>query len=80
MTATAGPRSGEPVAAAGADEVVDHTATEVSEAATGPVDVVLGLAPIDPVQRVPPARPPTVHAQAATGTLGDRAVVLAPAA
>ncbi|MGW2618959.1 NADP-dependent oxidoreductase [Streptomyces sp. NPDC001500] len=50
VIATAGPRSGEHVMAAGADEVVDHAATEVSTAVTEPVDVVLNLAPIDPAQ------------------------------
>ncbi|NUP53461.1 MAG: NADP-dependent oxidoreductase [Catenulispora sp.] len=49
VVATAGPRSSERVRAGGADEVVDHTTTALS-AATGPVDVVLNLAPIEPAQ------------------------------
>ncbi|MES9607611.1 zinc-binding dehydrogenase [Actinomadura sp. NPDC000929] len=48
VIATASPRSAEHVRAAGADEVVDHTATRVSAAVTEPVDVLLNLAPIDP--------------------------------
>ncbi|MDQ0772868.1 NADPH:quinone reductase-like Zn-dependent oxidoreductase [Streptomyces aurantiacus] len=50
VIATAGPRSSEQVRTAGADEVIDHTATDVAEAVTEPVDVVLNLAPIDPAQ------------------------------
>lgn len=50
VIATAGPRSGERVRTAGADEVIDHTATEVIEAVTEPVDVVLNLAPVEPAQ------------------------------
>ncbi|KOV86929.1 NADPH:quinone reductase [Streptomyces sp. NRRL WC-3618] len=50
VIATAGPRSSEHVEAAGADEVVDRTVTEVSAAVTELVDVVLNLAPIDPAQ------------------------------
>ncbi|MEU6741979.1 NADP-dependent oxidoreductase [Streptosporangium sandarakinum] len=50
VIATAGPRSGERVRTAGADEVVDHTATEVTAAVSEPVDVVLNLAPIDPAR------------------------------
>jgi NADPH:quinone reductase-like Zn-dependent oxidoreductase len=46
---TAGPRSGERVKAAGADEVIDHTSTAVTAAVTS-VDVVLNLAPIEPAQ------------------------------
>ncbi|WP_433536853.1 NADP-dependent oxidoreductase [Micromonospora sp. CA-249363] len=48
VIATAGPGSSRAVAAAGADEVVDHTTTDVAAAVTEPVDVVLNLAPIDP--------------------------------
>ncbi|MFD7654459.1 NADP-dependent oxidoreductase [Actinosynnema sp. NPDC059797] len=48
VIATAGPRSREAVRSAGADEVVDHTTTDVTAAVTEPVDVVLNLAPIDP--------------------------------
>jgi NADPH:quinone reductase-like Zn-dependent oxidoreductase len=50
VIATAGPRSSQQVKTTGADEVVDHTATEVTAAVTEPVDVVLNLAPIDPAQ------------------------------
>jgi NADPH:quinone reductase-like Zn-dependent oxidoreductase len=50
VIATASPRSAERVTAAGADEVVDHTTTEVTAAVTEPVDVLLNLAPIDPEQ------------------------------
>jgi NADPH:quinone reductase-like Zn-dependent oxidoreductase len=48
VIATAGPRSRERVASAGADEVIDHTSTTLLEAVTEPVDVLLNLAPIDP--------------------------------
>jgi NADPH:quinone reductase-like Zn-dependent oxidoreductase len=48
VIATAGPRSSEAVTSAGADEVIDHTATSVTAAVTEPVDVVLNLAPVDP--------------------------------
>ncbi|WP_122982041.1 NADP-dependent oxidoreductase [Actinoplanes teichomyceticus] len=50
VIATAGPRSGESVRAAGADRVIDHTATEVTAAVTEPVDVVLNLAPVEPAR------------------------------
>ncbi|MFI1092293.1 NADP-dependent oxidoreductase [Streptomyces sp. NPDC020917] len=50
VIATAGPRSSERVTTAGADEVVDHTATAVTAAVTEPVDLVLNLAPIEPEQ------------------------------
>jgi NADPH:quinone reductase-like Zn-dependent oxidoreductase len=50
VIATASPRSSERVRALGVDEVVDHTATEVTAAVGEPVDVVLNLAPIDPAQ------------------------------
>jgi NADPH:quinone reductase-like Zn-dependent oxidoreductase len=50
VIATASPRSSEQVKTAGADEVIDHTSTEVSAAVTEPVDVALNLAPIDPAQ------------------------------
>ncbi|MFC5950218.1 NADP-dependent oxidoreductase [Pseudonocardia lutea] len=46
VIATASPRSGEVVEAAGADEIVDHTATSLLDAVTEPVDVLLNLAPI----------------------------------
>jgi len=48
VIATAGPRSRERVTTAGADEVIDHTVTEVTAAVTEPVDVALNLAPVDP--------------------------------
>ncbi|MBF4613296.1 NADP-dependent oxidoreductase [Curtobacterium sp. VKM Ac-1376] len=48
VTATASPRSIGAVRAAGADEVIDHTTTDVQTAVTEPVDVLLNLAPIDP--------------------------------
>ncbi|GAB2778151.1 NADP-dependent oxidoreductase [Amycolatopsis magusensis] len=48
VIATASPRSSEIVKAAGADEIVDHTATTVLDAVTEPVDVLLNLAPISP--------------------------------
>ncbi|GAB3151754.1 NADP-dependent oxidoreductase [Amycolatopsis stemonae] len=50
VIATAGPRSGDAVKAAGADEVADHTTTRVTAAVTEPVDVVLNLAPVDPAE------------------------------
>lgn len=50
VIATAGPRSSERVRAAGADEVVDHTAADVVAAVSGPVDAVLNLAPVEPAQ------------------------------
>lgn len=48
VIATASPGSSARVTAAGADEVVDHTSTDVTAAVTEPVDVLLNLAPIDP--------------------------------
>ncbi|MDA0174050.1 NADP-dependent oxidoreductase [Solirubrobacter taibaiensis] len=48
VIATAGPRSSERVRTAGADELIDHTATAVTAAVSEPVDVLLNLAPIDP--------------------------------
>ncbi|MEV5336569.1 NADP-dependent oxidoreductase [Streptomyces werraensis] len=48
VIATAGPRSGEAVTSAGADEVIDHTATDVTAAVTEPVDLALNLAPVAP--------------------------------
>jgi NADPH:quinone reductase-like Zn-dependent oxidoreductase len=50
VIATASPRSGEAVKSAGADEVIDHTTTSVTDAMTEPVDVVLNLAPVDPAE------------------------------
>ncbi|MBW8481415.1 NADP-dependent oxidoreductase [Actinomadura parmotrematis] len=48
VIATAGPRSAGRVAAAGAQEVVDHTAADVVAALNEPVDAVLNLAPPEP--------------------------------
>jgi NADPH:quinone reductase-like Zn-dependent oxidoreductase len=48
VIAIAGPRSSEQVKAAGADEIIDHTTTDVTAALSEPVDVALNLAPIDP--------------------------------
>jgi NADPH:quinone reductase-like Zn-dependent oxidoreductase len=50
VIATASPRSAERVKAAGADEVIDHTTTDVTAAVTEPVDLVLNLAPVTPEQ------------------------------
>jgi NADPH:quinone reductase-like Zn-dependent oxidoreductase len=48
VIATASPRSADAVLASGADEVVDHTTTDLTAAVTEPVDVLLNLAPIEP--------------------------------
>jgi NADPH:quinone reductase-like Zn-dependent oxidoreductase len=48
VVATASPRSVDAVRAAGADQVVDHTATDLLAAVEGQVDVLLNLAPVDP--------------------------------
>ncbi|MBD8518154.1 NADP-dependent oxidoreductase [Plantibacter sp. CFBP 8804] len=50
VIATASPRSEAAVRAAGADEVVDHTASDLLGAVSAPIDVLLNLAPIDPEQ------------------------------
>ncbi|MGI5230483.1 NADP-dependent oxidoreductase [Actinoallomurus sp. CA-142502] len=50
VIATGSPRSGDRLKVAGADEVIDHTATEVTTAVTEPVDVLLNLAPITPAE------------------------------
>ncbi|MEU6405903.1 NADP-dependent oxidoreductase [Streptomyces sp. NPDC046985] len=50
VIATAGPRSSGRVTAAGAHEVVDHTAGDVVAAVSEPVDVVLNLAPVEPAR------------------------------
>jgi NADPH:quinone reductase-like Zn-dependent oxidoreductase len=50
VIATGSPRSGEHVKAAGADEVIDHTSTEVTTAVAEPVDILLNLAPISPAE------------------------------
>ena len=49
VIATAGPHSRGRARAAGADEIVDHTTTDVLTATTS-VDVVLNLAPVEPAQ------------------------------
>lgn len=48
VVATASPISSAKVTADGAAQVVDHTATDLAEAITEPVDVLLNLAPISP--------------------------------
>jgi NADPH:quinone reductase-like Zn-dependent oxidoreductase len=48
VIATGSPRSSEHLAAAGADEVIDHAATDVTTAVAEPVDVLLNLAPVTP--------------------------------
>ncbi|ABS03694.1 NADP-dependent oxidoreductase [Kineococcus radiotolerans] len=50
VIATASPRSADAVRAAGADEIIDHTTTDVLSAVGEQVDVLLNLAPIDPEQ------------------------------
>ena len=50
VIATASPRSLEQVRRAGADEIIAHTTTTVADAVSGPVDVVLNLAPIAPAE------------------------------
>lgn len=50
VIATGSARSRAHLLARGADEVIDHTTTEVSAAVTEPVDVLLNLAPIAPEQ------------------------------
>jgi NADPH:quinone reductase-like Zn-dependent oxidoreductase len=48
VIATASSHSVERVTAAGADEVIDHTTTDLAGAVTEPVDLVLNLAPVSP--------------------------------
>ncbi|GAB2580013.1 NADP-dependent oxidoreductase [Microlunatus antarcticus] len=50
VIATASPRSSARVRSAGADDVVDHTTTDLAAAVTEPVDLVLNLAPVVPAQ------------------------------
>jgi NADPH:quinone reductase-like Zn-dependent oxidoreductase len=52
VIATASPRSADRVKSAGADEVIDHTTTELTAAVTEPVDVILNLARIAPEELV----------------------------
>ncbi|ARC57873.1 2-haloacrylate reductase [Frondihabitans sp. 762G35] len=47
VVATASPRSLEAVRTAGADEIVDHTRSDLLTAVTAPVDVLLNLAPLE---------------------------------
>jgi NADPH:quinone reductase-like Zn-dependent oxidoreductase len=65
VIATASPRSTTEVKTNGADEVIDHTIAEVDTAVTEPVDVLLNLAPVDPVQF-----------SALAGLVGDGGVVV----
>ncbi|MET0956239.1 MAG: NADP-dependent oxidoreductase [Cryobacterium sp.] len=46
VIATASPQSRDAVAAAGADEIIDHTSTTVLDSVTEPVDVLFNLAPL----------------------------------
>lgn len=48
VVATGGPRSAERLRALGADDVVDHTAGDVADAVTEPVDVLINLARLAP--------------------------------
>lgn len=48
VIATASPRSAEAVRVAGADEIIDHTETDVLDAVSERVDLLLNLAPIEP--------------------------------
>ena len=48
VIATASSQSSDQVKVQGADEIIDHTTTDVTAAVTEPVDVLLNLAPIDP--------------------------------
>lgn len=50
VVATGGPRSRARLTAARVDQFIDHTAGEVSEQLSAPVDVLLNLAPISPEQ------------------------------
>ncbi|AGL16547.1 NADP-dependent oxidoreductase [Actinoplanes sp. N902-109] len=50
VIATAGPHSADRVRTAGADEVIDHTSTDVATAVSEPVDLALNLAPVTPEQ------------------------------
>jgi len=52
VIATASPRSNDRVRSAGADEVIDHTTTEVTAAVSEPVDVLFNVARITPEQLV----------------------------
>lgn len=65
VIARASPRSSTEAKANGADEVIDHTLAEVAGTISEPVDVLLNLAPIDPVEFT-----------ALAGLVGDGGVVV----
>ncbi|MHA6765466.1 NADP-dependent oxidoreductase [Streptacidiphilus sp. PAMC 29251] len=74
VIATASPRSADAVRAAGADQIVDYTATTPAEALTEPVDVLLTLVPAAPEQLaalVALVRPGGVAVTTVTPTEGD---------
>lgn len=48
VIATASPRSRDAVTSAGADQIIDHTSSDVLGSVTEPVDVLLNLAPLSP--------------------------------
>jgi len=48
VIATASPRSRDAVRSAGADQIIDHTSSDVLGSVTEPVDVLLNLAPLSP--------------------------------
>jgi NADPH:quinone reductase-like Zn-dependent oxidoreductase len=48
VIATASPHSNAQVKTAGADEIIDHTTSDLTTTVTEPVDVALNLAPIEP--------------------------------
>jgi NADPH:quinone reductase-like Zn-dependent oxidoreductase len=50
VIATVSPRSTERVRKAGADEIIDYTATRVADAVSSSLDVVLNLAPVAPAE------------------------------
>jgi NADPH:quinone reductase-like Zn-dependent oxidoreductase len=50
VIATASPRSVDAVRAAGADQIIDHTNSDLLDALDAQVDVLLNLAPIEPEQ------------------------------
>jgi NADPH:quinone reductase-like Zn-dependent oxidoreductase len=56
VIATASPRSIERARDAGADEIIDHTAANVTDAVSEPIDVILNLAPVAPAQLTALAR------------------------
>ena len=50
VIATATQRSADRVRAAGADDIIDHTANDLRDAVTEPVDALFNFAPIDPAE------------------------------